>query len=73
MMEAQIETLKKRLKTAFLPEDDAVIRQTRSELQEYFAGNRQEFSIPLDYPGTPFENESVERTPQDPLWRNPQL
>lgn len=55
MMEAQIETLRKRFKTAFLPEDDEVIRRTRRELEEYFASKRREFSIPLDYPGTPFE------------------
>jgi len=55
MMEAQIETLKKRFKAAFLPEDDAVIRQTRVELAEYFASKRKDFAIPLDYPGTPFE------------------
>ncbi len=57
MMEAQIETLKKRFKAAFVPEDDAVIRQTRRELDEYFARKRREFTIPLDYPGTPFETK----------------
>jgi len=57
MMEAQIETLKKRFKAAFLPEDDAVIKQTRRELDEYFAGKRRDFTIPLDYPGSPFETK----------------
>ncbi len=57
MMEAQIETLKKRFKAAFLPADDEVIRQTRGELDEYFAAKRRDFSIPLDYPGTPFETK----------------
>ena len=56
-METQIETLRKRLEAAFLPEDDAVIRQTRRELDEYFAGKRRDFTIPLDYPGTPFETK----------------
>lgn len=55
MMEAQIETLRKRFKAAFLPEDDAIIKQTRRELDEYFASKRRDFSIPLKYPGTPFE------------------
>ena len=57
MMEAQIETLKKRFKAAFLPEDDDVIKRTRRELDEYFAMTRKDFSIPLDYPGTPFETK----------------
>lgn len=57
MMEAQIETLRKRFKAAFLPEDDAVIKATRRELDEYFAGKRRDFTIPLDYPGTPFETK----------------
>jgi AraC family transcriptional regulator of adaptative response/methylated-DNA-[protein]-cysteine methyltransferase len=56
-MEAQAQTLKKRFKAVFLPEDDAVIRQTRKELDEYFAGKRRDFTIPLDYPGTPFETK----------------
>lgn len=56
-MEEQIETLKKRFKTFFVSEDDAVIRQTRRELDEYFAGKRNDFTIPLDYPGTPFETK----------------
>ena len=57
MMEAQIETLKKRFKTGFVPEDDHVIQKTRRELEEYFAGKRSRFSIPLDFPGTPFETK----------------
>lgn len=55
MMEAQIETLRKRFKTGFVPEDDAIIQQARRELDEYFAGRRRDFTIPLRYPGTPFE------------------
>jgi AraC family transcriptional regulator of adaptative response/methylated-DNA-[protein]-cysteine methyltransferase len=57
MMEAQIETLRKRFKAAFVPEDDAIIKQTRRELDEYFAGRRRDFTIPLAYPGTPFETK----------------
>ena len=56
-METQIETLKKRFKAPFLPEDDVVIKQTRRELDEYFARKRKDFTIPLDYPGTPFETK----------------
>lgn len=55
MMEAQIETLRKRFKAGFVPEDDAIITQTRLELGEYFAAKRRDFTLPLLYPGTPFE------------------
>jgi AraC family transcriptional regulator of adaptative response/methylated-DNA-[protein]-cysteine methyltransferase len=55
MMEAQIQTLRKRFKAGFVPRDDGIIRQTRRELDEYFAGQRREFSVPLAFPGTPFE------------------
>lgn len=54
-MQIQAEALKSRFKAPFVPEDDDVIRRTRRELDEYFGGKRHEFSVPLDYPGTPFE------------------
>ena len=34
---------------------NAVLEQERQQLGEYFAGERQEFSIPLDLVGTPFQ------------------
>jgi AraC family transcriptional regulator of adaptative response/methylated-DNA-[protein]-cysteine methyltransferase len=54
-MVTQIEALRRRFKTPFVLIDDAILRQTRTELGEYFAGNRRDFTIPLRYPGTPFE------------------
>ena len=40
-----------------LREDDrqAVLVETERQLREYFAGKRQDFSIPLDMRGTPFQ------------------
>lgn len=32
-----------------------ILRQTASELDEYFAGARREFEVPLDLRGTPFQ------------------
>ncbi len=57
MMEAQIETLKKRFRVGFVPKDDDIIRRTRRELEEYFAGKRRAFSVPIAFPGTPFETK----------------
>lgn len=35
--------------------ESRTLDQVRSELEEYFAGRRLEFSIPLDLKGTPFQ------------------
>jgi len=54
-MESQVERLVRRFKTSLVQENDAVVRQTRKELAEYFKGRRRDFTIPLRYQGTPFE------------------
>jgi methylated-DNA-[protein]-cysteine S-methyltransferase len=36
---------------------DPVLRQAARELREYFAGERREFSVPLDFRGTEFQNK----------------
>ncbi|MBS0509075.1 MAG: methylated-DNA--[protein]-cysteine S-methyltransferase [Proteobacteria bacterium] len=37
------------------PGDSPLLAQTRAQLGEYFAGQRREFSVPLDLVGTPFQ------------------
>jgi methylated-DNA-[protein]-cysteine S-methyltransferase len=37
--------------------DHLVLQQAANELREYFAGERHEFSIPLDFHGTEFQNK----------------
>ena len=54
-LELQIATLRKRFKAALVPADHPYLTQVRTELAEYFAGTRQSFTVPLDAPGTPFE------------------
>jgi AraC family transcriptional regulator of adaptative response/methylated-DNA-[protein]-cysteine methyltransferase len=58
MIEAQLETLKHRLKAPFVAAESGVVDTLRQELGEYFAGRLERFTMPLDAPGTPFE-ESV--------------
>lgn len=53
MLEAQLDSLRQRLGPV-LPGTHPLLDQLRSELAEYFAGDRREFSGPLVYPGTPF-------------------
>ena len=55
MMEAQIDTLKRRFHLPLFPGESLLFDQLRTELSEYFAGKRRSFGLPLDYPGTDFQ------------------
>jgi AraC family transcriptional regulator of adaptative response/methylated-DNA-[protein]-cysteine methyltransferase len=54
MLEAQLDGVQRRL-GAVLPGSHPLLDQLQGELQEYFAGSRREFTVPLEYPGTPFQ------------------
>ena len=55
MLEHQFETLKKRFGTALVPGSHRYLDQLRRELEEYFAGSRRSFDVPVHAPGSPFE------------------
>jgi AraC family transcriptional regulator of adaptative response/methylated-DNA-[protein]-cysteine methyltransferase len=55
MLEEQLATVKRRFKAALVPDEHPYLTTLRSELAEYFAGTRKAFTVPLDAPGTPFE------------------
>lgn len=55
MMETQLKVLQKRLGKQMVPGNNPLLEQLRTELEEYYAGKRTQFEVPLDYPGTPFE------------------
>jgi AraC family transcriptional regulator, regulatory protein of adaptative response / methylated-DNA-[protein]-cysteine methyltransferase len=57
MLEAQLDTVRRRFGTALVPGENTHLRQLRTELTEYFDGRRREFAVPLVYPGTEFEQE----------------
>lgn len=57
MMEAQIETVRKRFKAAFVPDETPALKKLRAELERYFEGRLTEFTIPIEAPGTPFEEK----------------
>lgn len=57
MIEAQFDTLRKRLKCALVPGDNKLLQQLRRELAEYFAGTRRAFEVPLNYPGSEFQQK----------------
>lgn len=57
MLEAQFGTLRRRFKTALVPGENQHLRGLKKELEEYFAGTRKKFSVPLVFPGTPFQEQ----------------
>ncbi len=54
-LNAQVEMVKRRYRTAMVPGTNPMIDQARAELEEYFAGARTRFEVRLDAPGTPFQ------------------
>jgi len=54
-LEAQIEALQKRFGCAIVPGSNAPLARLSTELAEYFAGRRRAFTVPIAYPGTPFQ------------------
>lgn len=54
LLETQLEGVRQRIGPV-LPGSHPLLDQLRGELAEYFAGTRREFTVPLEYPGTPFQ------------------
>jgi len=38
-----------------LADDDALLAEARQQIEDYLAGSRQDFSLPLDLRGTPYQ------------------
>jgi AraC family transcriptional regulator of adaptative response/methylated-DNA-[protein]-cysteine methyltransferase len=57
MLEAQAKTLKTRLGLPMAPTPHPFLKRLEAELAEYFAGGRKDFSLPIDEPGTPFQEQ----------------
>jgi AraC family transcriptional regulator, regulatory protein of adaptative response / methylated-DNA-[protein]-cysteine methyltransferase len=55
MLETQLRRLVQRLSCVYVPGSNEISRQLEAELQEYFAGTRQEFTTPLHTPGSDFQ------------------
>lgn len=55
MLETEFKDLRKRLNSVILPGETEILTQTQTELAQYFEGKRKDFSIPLDTPGTDFQ------------------
>ena len=57
MLEAQFTTLRSRFNLPMVPGESGHLEQLRAELAGYFSGERREFTVPLEYPGTDFERQ----------------
>jgi AraC family transcriptional regulator of adaptative response/methylated-DNA-[protein]-cysteine methyltransferase len=55
MLETQFRTLKKVFSSAIVPGENAHLIQLKDELRKYFVGELKQFSVPLVYPGSPFQ------------------
>lgn len=64
MLPTQLEVLRRRLGLPVVAGRHPLLARLRDELDDYFAGNRREFDLPLLAPGTPFQQQtwSVLRT-----------
>lgn len=51
---SEFQDLQKRLNTNIIAGENEHIKQAKTELTEYFAGERKDFKVALDTPSTPF-------------------
>jgi len=55
MLEEQFATIRKRFQLPVIPGTNAHLEQLRQELADYFVGTLRSFTVPLVYPGSPFQ------------------
>lgn len=57
MIETQVERLRKYLKAELIPGQSPFFDQLTQELDQYFEGKLQKFTVPLETPGTEFQQK----------------
>lgn len=55
MLETELKDLQQKLKARIIIGENNYTQQAQQQLQEYFTGHRTEFTLPLDAPGTDFQ------------------
>jgi AraC family transcriptional regulator of adaptative response/methylated-DNA-[protein]-cysteine methyltransferase len=66
MLDTQLKRLQQRMGRVFLPGDHPLMQQVKNELDAYFEGSLREFSVPLQSPGTVFQEsiwEALQKIP----------
>ncbi|NDK57005.1 bifunctional transcriptional activator/DNA repair enzyme AdaA [Pontibacter fetidus] len=66
MLETEFRDLQKRLNATIIAGENEHIKQAKTEVEEYFAGQRKAFSLSLHTPGTVFQNQVWECLAQIP-------
>ncbi len=66
MLESQLATLQRRLQAPLVPGGHRWLAQLAAELGDYFAGTRRAFSVPLEAPGTSFQERVWEELTRIP-------
>lgn len=56
MLETELKTITQRLKAPIIQGHSRHFDQLKKELDEYFAGKRKQFTVPLSTPGSPFQH-----------------
>jgi len=70
-MEQHFETLRRRFRCPLVPGEHPHLAKVRTEIAEYFAGTRREFTGPLAPAGTPFQERvwsALRRIPYGETW-----
>jgi len=57
MLETQVKTLRRYFDRPIVPGENRILTQIRGELKRYFAGELKKFTVPLAFPGSPFQRE----------------
>ncbi len=55
MLETEFKDLRKRLNAVILPGENPHLKETETQIKEYFQGKRKSFSVALHTPGTDFQ------------------
>lgn len=57
ILDQQLQTLRQRLNVPIAYGSNPLLDALRQQLREYFSGTRRDFDLPLDYPGTAFQEK----------------
>lgn len=61
MLEAQLRAVSRRLDARFVPGSNPIPESVRTQLEEYFAGYRRSFDVPLETPGSELQRAVWDR------------